>query len=139
MSFALDFVFTVKGVSEVLHPLNGEGRIGNGTHSDAHQLHRIVICGDTVGAEVTTALAAMNDGPFALVAHPNGHGLHNAAAIGLPIAGLNVHVKAVEAVRAMIAMVAAGAFRHYQTAAELAFEALSAGVGLVVTLFLVVN
>ena len=131
----LDFVFAVEGIRQILHPFNGEGRIGDGAHGNAHELHGIVIGSHPVGAEIAAAFAAVDDGPFALVAHPNGHGLHDTAAVAFSVAGLDVHVEAVKAVRAVIAVVAAGAFRHHQTAAELALEAVGAGVGLVVTLF----
>ena len=38
--------------------------------------------------------AAVNDGPFSALAHPDGDRLHNAAAVTCPVAGFYVHMKA---------------------------------------------
>ena len=47
----------------------------------------------------------------------------------------DVHMDAVEAVGAMVAMVAAGTGRNYPTAAVTAVEGLFTGVGLIISLF----
>ena len=125
----------VQQVRQLIHPFDGEGRIGNGLHGDVHQLHGVVICRHPVGAEITAALATVNNGPLALVANPYSNGLHDTAAIGFPIAGLNIHMEAAEAVGTMVPMVAGGTLRYYGAAAVLTLEGLGAGVGLIVTFF----
>ena len=81
------------------------------------------------------ALAAVDDSPFAASAHPNSHRLHDAAAVGRPVAGLDVDVQAGKAVRTVVAVVAAGVLRRAEPAADLAGEGIVAGVRLVVAFF----
>jgi len=50
----------------------------------------------------------VDDGPLAALAYPDGHRLHDAAAVGGTVAWFFVHMKAGQAVGAMFAVVAPG-------------------------------
>ena len=119
----------------LLDALQWEWRLTQGPHGDGHELHGVIIRRNTVGAERAAALAAVDDGPFAASAHPNSHWLHDAAAVGRPVAGLDVYVQAGEAVGAVVAVVAAGLLRCAESAADLAGKGVIAGMGLVVAFF----
>ena len=118
-----------------LNALHRERRVRQRPHSDGHELHGVIVRQHPVGAELAAALAPVDDGPLPFIAHPHRHRLHNAAAVGLPIPGLNVHMERTQTVGAVIPMVAAGAHRNHQSAAVFAGEAFLAGVGLIVALF----
>ena len=77
----------------------------------------------------------MDDRPVAALAHPHSYRLHDAAAIGGSVAGLDVHVEAAQAIVAMVAVIRASAFRGHQPPADLAGEAVIAGVGFEITFF----
>ena len=77
----------------------------------------------------------MDDCPLAAFSHPDCHRVHDAAAIGRPVAGLDVDVQAGKAVWAVVAVVAAGILRRAEPAADLAGEGILAGVRLVVAFF----
>ena len=77
----------------------------------------------------------MNDSPFPAFAHPDGNRLHNPAAITFPVAGFNIHVKAAQAIGAMVAMITAGAFRCAKSSADLAGKAVLASMCFILTLF----
>ena len=99
---------------------------------DAHELHGVVVGSHAVGAERTAAAAAMNERPLAVFAYPDGHGLHDAAAVGCAVTGRDVDVQAVQAVRAVVAVAAPGTLRCYEPSADSAGKAVAAGVGFVV-------
>ena len=119
----------------LLDALQWERRLTQGLHGDGHELHGVIIRRNTVGAERAAALAAVDDRPLAALAYPDRHRLHDAAAVGRPVAGLDVYVQAGEAVGAVVAVVAAGPLRCAESAADLAGKAVTAGMGLVVVLF----
>ena len=78
----------------LLDALERKRRCAERAHGDAHELHRVVVRRHTVGAERSAALAAVDDRPLAASSHPDGHGLHDAAAVAFAVARLNVHVQA---------------------------------------------
>ena len=119
----------------LLDAVERERRLAQRLHGNAHELHRVVVRRHAVGAERPAALAAVDDSPFAASAHPNSHRLHDAAAVGRPVAGLDVDVQAGKAVWAVVAVVAAGVLRRAEPAADLAGEGILAGVRLVVAFF----
>ena len=119
----------------LLDALQWERRLAQRLHGDRHELHGVIIRRHTVGAERAAALAAVDDGPLAALADPDGHRLHDAAAVGSPVAGLDVYVQAGKAVGAVVAVVAAGPLRCAESAADLAGEGVIAGMGLVVAFF----
>ena len=45
-----------------------------GAHGNAHELHGIVVCRHPVGAELSAAFAAVDDGPLAALAYPDATG-----------------------------------------------------------------
>ena len=49
-----------------LNAFQRKGRLAQGLHGDGHQLHRVVVRRHTVGTESAAALAAVDDGPFAV-------------------------------------------------------------------------
>ena len=112
-----------------------ERRLTQGPHGDGHELHGIVVRRNTVGAERAAALAAVYDRPFTAPAYPDRHRLHDAAAVGSPVAGLDVYVQAGKAVGAVVAMLGAGRVGGHQPPAHLAGKAVVAGVIFVVALF----
>ena len=112
-----------------------ERRLTKGLHGDAHQFHRVIIRRHAVGAERTASLAAVYDRPFSTFAHPDGDRLHDAAAVACPVAGFYVHMKAAQAVGAVVAVGAACIFRHTGSAADLAGKCIVTGVGLIVAFF----
>ena len=59
----------------------------------------------------SAALAAVDDRPLAALAHPDGHGFHDPAAVGRAVAGVNIDMQAREAIGAMVPVVRAGVFR----------------------------
>jgi len=77
----------------------------------------------------------VDDGPLAAFAYPDGHRLHDAAAVGGTVAGLFVHMKAGQAVGAMVAVVAACILRGADPSADFAGKGVVAGVCLIVTFF----
>ena len=119
----------------LLDALQWERRLTQGLHGDGHELHGIVVRRHTVGAERAAALAAVDDRPLTAPAYPDRHRLHDAAAVGSPVAGLDVDVQAGKAVRAVVAVVAAGVLRRAEPAADLAGKGILAGVRLVVAFF----
>ena len=119
----------------LLDALQWERRLAQRLHGDRHELHGVIIRRHTVGAERAAALAAVDDRPFTAPAYPDRHRLHDAAAVGSPVAGLDVYVQAGKAVGAVVAVVAAGPLRCAESAADLAGEGVAAGVGLVITFF----
>ena len=119
----------------LLDALQWERRLTQGPHGDGHELHGVVVCRHPVGAEFSAAFAAVDDGPLAALAYPDRHRLHDAAAVGSPVAGLDVYVQAGKAVGAVVAVVAAGPLRCAESTADLAGEGVIAGMGLVVAFF----
>ena len=119
----------------LLDALQWERRLTHGPHGDGHELHGIVVRRHTVGAERSAALAAVDDRPLAALAYPDRHRLHDAAAVGSPVAGLDVYMQAGKAVGTVVAVVAAGILRCTEPATDLAGKAVAAGMGLVVAFF----
>ena len=70
----------------LLDALQWERRLTQGPHGDGHELHGVVIRRNAVGMEGTAALAAVDDGPLAALAYPDGHRLHDAAEVASKIA-----------------------------------------------------
>lgn len=124
-----------EALGKLADALDGEGRLAERLQGDAHELHGVIVGGDSVGRKRTAAAAAMDDCPLAVFAHPNRDGVHNSAAVGLAVAGFNVNVQAAKAVWAMVAVVAARTLRNYLAPADLAGENLLAGVVFVVAFF----
>ena len=112
-----------------------ERRLAQGLHGNAHQLHGVVIRRHPVRTEGAAALAAVDDGPFAAPADPDGHRLHNAAAVRRPVPRLHVHVETGQAVGAVVAVIAAGIFRQAKSSADPAGKRIAAGMGLVIPFF----
>lgn len=77
----------------------------------------------------------MDDRPFAIFSDPDGNRVHNAAAVRGPVAGFHIHVETAETVGAVVAMVAPRSGGDDRPAADLAGEAVVAGVGFVISLF----
>ena len=73
-------------------------------------------------------LAAVDDGPLAALADPDGHRLHGAAAVGGPVPRLVIQVDAGKAVGAVVAVLGSGSLRPYRPAADPAGEYIPAGV-----------
>lgn len=119
----------------LLDALQWEWGLAQRLHGDRHELHGVIIRRNTVGAERSAALAAVDDRPLAAPAYPDRHRLHDATAVGGPVAGLDIYVQAGEAVGAVVAVVAAGPLRCAESAADLAGKAVAAGMGLVVAFF----
>jgi len=90
---------------------------------------------NTVGAQCSAPSATMDYRPFAVFSHPDRNSIHNTAAVGSAVARLNVQMQAGKAVRAMVAMIAARAIRRDTPSADLADEAVVAGMGFVVSVF----
>ena len=77
----------------------------------------------------------MYNSPFAVFSYPYGNGVHDSSAVRFAVTGFYINVKAAKAVRAMVAVVAAGALRNNFTSADLAGKNLFTGVGFVIALF----
>ena len=77
----------------------------------------------------------MDDRPFAVLSYPYGDRLHYAAAVSLAVSRFDIEMQTREAVRAMIAMVAARPLRGNEPAAFLACECITACVSFIVTFF----
>ena len=111
----------------------GERRFTKRLHGNAHQFHGVIVCGYPVGTELTAALAAVDNCPFAAFAHPDGNRLHDAAAVGCAVARLFVYMKAGQAVGTMVAVPAARILRRTQPTADFAGKAVSTIMGFIVT------
>jgi hypothetical protein len=73
----------------------------------------IVIPGDAIGADDTAALATVQEGHLFSIADPYADGIHDASAQASSIPHRDVHVKASEAARAVVALPRAeGLSRH---------------------------
>ena len=117
----------------LLDVVQRERRLTERLHGNAHELHGVVVCRHTVRTELSAAFAAVDDGPFAALAYPDGHRLHDAAAVGGAVAGFFVHMKAGQAIGTMVAVVAADILRGTDPSADFAGKGIVAGVGLIVT------
>ena len=71
-----------------------ERRGAQGFHGDGHQFHRVVVCGYTVGTELSTAAATMDNGPFAILPDPHRYRFHDASTVRGAVPRLCVHVEA---------------------------------------------
>jgi hypothetical protein len=76
----------------------------------------------------------MDQRPFATLSHPDSHRVHHAAAIGFPIAGLNIDMLTGKTIGAMIAVIAPGTGWNHLSPADLASECIVAGMCFVVAL-----
>ena len=81
------------------------------------------------------AAAAVDDGPFPALAHPDRDRVHDPAAVGCPVAGLEVDVEAGEAVGTVVAVVTPCVLRGAEPPADLAGKAVIAGMGLIIAFF----
>ena len=116
--------------------LNGKGRLCNGAHGYRHQLHGIVVSGNSVGAELSAAAAAMYQRPLAVFAHPHSHCVHYTSAVGGSVSGLVIDVQTGKAVGAVVAVVGSRSLRGAYPAAYLAGKGLIAGfVSVVLVIF----
>ena len=120
---------------QLLDAFERERRLAERLHRDAHQLHRVVVGGDTIRRNRAAALAAVDYRPFAALSDPDRDRLHYSAAIALAVAGFDVDVKARKAVRTVISVVASRAVRRDEPPADFTGEALFAGVSFVVSFF----
>ena len=77
----------------------------------------------------------MDDCPLAVFSHPDGNRLHDSTAAGRSVTWLLIDVQAVQAVGTMVAMVAAGSVGSYHPAADLAGKAVVAGMGSIISFF----
>jgi hypothetical protein len=145
VSFVLFFVlfpvllrqgaFAAHESCHLLNALQRERRIGQGLHGNGHKLHGIVISQYPVRANITAAAATVDDGPLALVANPDRNGFHDSAAVRSSVTGLDVYVKTLEAIGAVVTVITAGTCRYYQTTAVAAVKSLFTGVVLIISLF----
>jgi hypothetical protein len=78
--------------------------LADGAGGEGHQGPGVVVAGDAVALEFSASGAAVDDGPFAVAADPDGDGLHGGAAGGGVVAGGVIDVEAPEAPGAMVAM-----------------------------------
>jgi hypothetical protein len=62
----------------------------------------VVVAGDAIRLQLAAALAAVDDRPFAVIAHPHGDRFHRRAARAHAIAGRVVPMQTPQTVRAMI-------------------------------------
>ena len=118
---------------KLLNPLHREGWFTEGLHGDSHKLYRVIVRRNTVGAQRSAPSATMDYRPFAVLSHPDRNSIHNTAAVGSAVARLDVQMQAGKAVRAMVAMIAARALRRDTPSADLAGEAVVAGMGFVLS------
>ena len=70
----------------------------------------------------------MNDRPLSVFSDPYHDRFHETAAIGCAVSWLYVHMEARKAVRAVVAVVAAGVLRRAEPAADLAGKGILACV-----------
>lgn len=124
---------------QLLHPLNGEGREGHWLHGDRHQLSGVVVCRHPVGGQRPAPAAAVDDGPFAAPAHPDRDRFHDAAAVRGPVSGFNIHMEAGQAVGAVVSVTAPRPLGGCQPTAHPAGEAVAAGMGFVITFFVLLT
>lgn len=89
----------------------------------------MIVGRDAIGTEGSARAAAVDQRPFATLSHPDGDRLHEPAAVGLAVAGVDVEVDAVQAVGAVVPMFgpATGADDRY--AAMAALELVGFGPG----------
>ena len=74
----------------------------------------------------------MDHSPFASLAYPDSNSVHHAAAIGFPIAGLDVYMLAGKAVGTVIAMITSSAGWDHLSPADFASKNIVAGVCFVI-------
>lgn len=83
-----------------LNGIEGERGIGQWSQGKGQEWEFLVVTRDAVGAERTAAGAAVDQGPFAVLADGDGDGLHRLAARAAAVARLLVQVPGPEAARA---------------------------------------
>ncbi len=91
-------------------PINRKRRIRDGPQREGQEGSFGVVACDAVGAELAAGAAAVDDGPFAVAtacADLDADGFHHALAGAGAVAGGFVDVPAVEAGRAVVAMLGA--------------------------------
>jgi len=86
-----------------------------------------------VGRKASAAPAAVNNSPFTVFSHPNAYRLHNPPAVRFPVPGFDVHMEAAQAVRTVVAVAAAGAFRYNLPSAHLAGKNIAAAVCFIIS------
>ena len=114
---------------------SGKGGQGEGFQGDGHQLHGVIVGGDAVGIQLTAPATPVNDGPLAALPDPDTDGLHNAAAVSGPVAGLLVYVQAGQTVGTVVAVGAARRIRDHRPPAHLTGEAVVTWMCFKVTFF----
>ena len=95
----------------------------------------IAVVGNFTGAERTAALTAVDQRPLPVLPHPDRHRLHYAAAAAGAVSRLDIHMKAVQTVGTVVAVVSPGVLRRYQPPAEFAGKAVPAGMSFVISFF----
>ena len=118
-------------------------------HAEAFQLHlatrarchlwqrkyerEIIVGSDTVEAFEFTTGATVNDHVLAIWTLKVAKGFHRSTTVAAPVArALTIHVTGVEAIWAVVAVLAAADGRCYEMATMLAFEDLFSGTALMV-------
>ena len=82
-------------MSAVISSIRSSGNGGS-------QSGRMAMLISFIGLSFAATAAAMDDCPLAALAHPYGDRLHDAAAVGFPVAGLDVHMQAAQTVWTMV-------------------------------------
>ena len=103
-------------------------RVSERLHRKSHELHRVVVGGDAVGVELAAYGAAVDERPFAALAHPDTDRLHASVTFRRAVARLVVEVDARQAVWAVVAVVGSGTLGNYLSSAVLAGERVDTGV-----------
>jgi hypothetical protein len=117
------------------HPLDGKGGLAQGTCRDAEELGRIIVRRRPVGAQGPTATAAVDDGPLASPADPDGDGVHKSPTVALAVSRLYVHMETHKTVGAVVTVVAPRPGGKHQTAALLTGKYILTGMGLIIAFF----
>src|SRR5207249_1911271 len=94
-------VFRLPSTPQLPNRIERERRVCERGRGELQQPDRIVVAGDAVWAQLLAALAAMDQHPL-VFAHPDGDGLHRAAAAGCAVARTLVDMHAPEAARAVV-------------------------------------
>lgn len=119
----------------LLNPLKRKRRCSKRLHHNRHELHRIVIRRHTVGTEAATHTAPVNDRPLPVFSDPHRNRFHMSAAVRIPVAGLNIHMKAAQTVWTMIPVTASRPLGHYLTSAHSTRKYFIAGMVFIISLF----
>jgi hypothetical protein len=95
---------TVASFQSLSQVIQREGGVGDGTEGECEERAFEVVARDAVGLEHATAGAAVDEGPFAVLADLDGDRFHSFAAGAAAVAGLVVEVARPEAAGAVVAV-----------------------------------